>query len=53
MNETYEKPEVKPRTAKQRASLFGTLTEYAAKLDDSGYEYTVFIEQAMKKGFKV
>ena len=52
MNETYEKPEVKPRTAKQRTSLFGTLTEYATKLDDSGYEYTVFIEQAMKKGFK-
>lgn len=42
----------KPRTEKQRTSLFGTLTEYADKLDASGYEYTVFIEHAKKKGFK-
>ena len=43
----------KPRTEKQRTSLFGTLTEYAEKLDASGYEYTVFIEHAKKRALKL
>ena len=51
MNETYEKPEVKPRTAKQNASFHSTMREYATKLNDSGYEYSVFIEMASKRGF--
>ena len=40
------------RTAKQNRSLHSTLREYAEKLNDSGYEYSVFIEMASQRGFK-
>ena len=53
MNDTYEKPEAKPRTALQNSSLHGTLREYADRLNGAGYSYFVFLEHAKKKGFEV
>ena len=43
----------KPRTVKQSGSLFGTLTEYAGKLNDAGFDYHAFLEKAHTKGFNV
>ncbi len=42
--------EKKPRTEAQNNALHPTLREYAAKLNDAGYDYRQFIEEALKKG---
>lgn len=41
------------RTVRQNSSLFGTLSAYADDLNNAGYDYSVFIEMASKRGFKV
>ena len=43
----------KARTGRQNSSLHGTLDEYAGKLNDAGFDYTKFLEKAVKKGFTV
>lgn len=42
--------EKKHRTEAQNNALHPTLREYAEKLNDAGYDYRQFIEEALKKG---
>lgn len=44
--------ETKKRTGAQNRSLHSTLGAYAEALNSAGYDYSIFLEAAHKRGFK-